>query len=35
MQWSNKVYREKLTEIMFEKYEVPAFFLGKTPALVW
>lgn len=28
-----KAKREKLTEIMFEKYNIPAFFLCKTPVL--
>ena len=31
--WNHKVRREKLTEIMFEKYNVPAFFLCKNAVL--
>ncbi|XP_022918644.1 actin-like protein 6B [Onthophagus taurus] len=31
--WNNRLKREKLTEIMFEKYKVPAFFLVKNAAL--
>eukprot|EP00096_Caligus_rogercresseyi_P002992 TRINITY_DN1547_c0_g1_i1.p1 TRINITY_DN1547_c0_g1~~TRINITY_DN1547_c0_g1_i1.p1 ORF type:complete len:445 (-),score=148.46 TRINITY_DN1547_c0_g1_i1:117-1451(-) len=31
--WNQKARREKLTEIMFEKYNVPAFFLVKNAVL--
>ena len=31
--WNQKIRREKLTEIMFEKYNVPAFFLIKNAVL--
>lgn len=31
--WNQRSKREKLTEIMFEKYKVPAFFLVKNAAL--
>ena len=31
--WNQKPRREKLTEIMFEKYQVPAFFLVKNAVL--
>ncbi|CAG9858430.1 unnamed protein product [Phyllotreta striolata] len=31
--WNQRHRREKLTEIMFEKYKVPAFFLVKNAAL--
>jgi actin-related protein len=31
--WNQKQRREKLTEIMFEKYNVPAFFLVKNAVL--
>ncbi len=31
--WNLKARREKLTEIMFEKYKVPAFFLVKSAVL--
>ena len=31
--WNQKMKREKLTEIMFEKYKVPAFFLVKNAVL--
>ena len=31
--WNQKYRREKLTEIMFEKYSVPAFFLVKNAVL--
>ena len=31
--WNQKYRREKLTEIMFEKYSVPAFFLVKSAVL--
>ena len=31
--WNQKMRREKLTEIMFEKYNVPAFFLVKNAVL--
>lgn len=31
--WNQRQKREKLTEIMFEKYKVPAFFLVKNAAL--
>ncbi|CAG9760076.1 unnamed protein product [Ceutorhynchus assimilis] len=31
--WNVRAKREKLTEIMFEKYKVPAFFLVKNAAL--
>ncbi len=33
IQWNNKQRREKLTELMFETYNVPAFFMCKTPVL--
>ena len=32
-QWNTRQKREKLTEIMFEKYNVPAFFLCKNAVL--
>ena len=32
-QWNQKPRREKLTELMFEKYNVPAFFLVKNAVL--
>ena len=31
--WNQKIRREKLTEIMFEKYNIPAFFLVKNAVL--
>lgn len=31
--WNHRQKRERLTEIMFEKYKVPAFFLVKNAAL--
>ena len=31
--WNTRSNREKLTEIMFEKYSIPAFFLVKSPVL--
>ncbi len=31
--WNTKAKREKLAEIMFEKYKVPAFFLSKNAVL--
>lgn len=31
--WNVRNKREKLTELMFEKYNVPAFFLCKSPVL--
>ncbi|XP_040564619.1 actin-like protein 6B isoform X2 [Lepeophtheirus salmonis] len=31
--WNQKARREKLTEIMFEKYNIPAFFLAKNAIL--
>ncbi|XP_063237639.1 actin-like protein 6B [Bacillus rossius redtenbacheri] len=31
--WNNRGKREKLTELMFEKYKVPAFFLVKNAVL--
>ena len=31
--WNQKYRREKLTELMFEKYSVPAFFLVKNAVL--
>jgi actin-related protein len=31
--WNNRQKREKLTELMFEKYNVPAFFLVKNAVL--
>lgn len=31
--WNQRAKREKLTEIMFEKYQVPAFFLVKNAVL--
>ncbi|KAL8618987.1 Actin-like 6A [Nucella lapillus] len=31
--WNTKAKREKLTEIMFEKYNIPAFFLCKNSVL--
>lgn len=32
-QWNSKAKREKITELMFEKYNVPAFFLCKNAVL--
>ena len=32
-QWNQKPRREKLTELLFEKYNVPAFFLVKNAVL--
>ena len=32
-QWNTKEKREKLTEIMFEKYKIPAIFLCKSAVL--
>ncbi|KAI7692815.1 hypothetical protein SSS_02487 [Sarcoptes scabiei] len=32
--WTTKKCREKLTEIMFEKYNIPAFYLAKNATLV-
>ncbi|NXN92618.1 ACL6B protein, partial [Rhinopomastus cyanomelas] len=31
--WNTRAKREKLTELMFEHYSIPAFFLCKTPVL--
>ena len=31
--WNTRAKREKLCEIMFEKYEIPAFFLCKNAVL--
>ena len=31
--WNERSTREKLTELMFEKFNIPAFFLCKTPVL--
>ncbi|KAK6184521.1 hypothetical protein SNE40_001833 [Patella caerulea] len=31
--WNTREKRERMTEIMFEKYNVPAFFLSKSPVL--
>ncbi|VDM34044.1 unnamed protein product [Hydatigera taeniaeformis] len=31
--WNPKIKREKLTEVLFEKFEVPAFYLAKSAAL--
>ena len=33
MEWNTRAKREKLTEIMFEKYNVPAFYLVKNAVL--
>lgn len=33
LQWNVRAKREKLTEIMFEKYNVPAFYLVKNAVL--
>jgi len=33
LQWNTKAKREKLTELMFEKYNIPAFFLCKSAVL--
>ena len=33
MQWNVRPKREKLTELMFEKYNIPAFFLCKNAVL--
>lgn len=32
-QWNKKEKREKLTELMFEKYKVPAFYVVKNAVL--
>ena len=32
-QWNTKVKREKLTEVMFEKYKIPAYYLCKNAVL--
>lgn len=32
-QWNTRAKREKLTELMFEQYNIPAFFLCKTAVL--
>lgn len=34
-QWNTKAKREKLTELMFEKYNVPAFYVVKNAVLTW
>ncbi|VDM84460.1 unnamed protein product, partial [Strongylus vulgaris] len=31
--WNDKAKRERLTELMFEKYNIPAFFLVKNAVL--
>lgn len=31
--WNTKNKREKLTEVLFEKFDIPAFYLGKSAAL--
>ncbi|KAH1187985.1 hypothetical protein KIL84_020631, partial [Mauremys mutica] len=31
--WNTRAKREKLTELMFEHYAIPAFFLCKTAVL--
>ena len=33
LQWNPKQNREKLAELMFETYHVPAFFLSKSAVL--
>lgn len=33
IQWNTRAKREKLTELMFEHYNIPAFFLCKTAVL--
>ena len=33
VQWNTRAKREKLTELMFEHYNIPAFFLCKTAVL--
>ena len=33
LQWNSRTKREKLTEVMFETYDVPAFFLCKNAVL--
>jgi len=33
LQWNVRAKREKLTEIMFEKYNIPAFYLCKNAVL--
>ena len=32
-QWNMRTNRERLTEVMFEKYNIPAFFLCKNAVL--
>jgi hypothetical protein len=32
-QWNTKAHREKMIELFFEKYNVPAFYLAKAPML--
>lgn len=33
LQWNTRAKREKLTELMFEHYNIPAFFLCKSAVL--
>ena len=33
LQWNVRAKREKLTELMFEKYNIPAFYLVKNAVL--
>lgn len=33
LKWNTRAKREKLTELMFEHYNIPAFFLCKTAVL--
>lgn len=34
MQWITTAKREDMTELLFEKYKIPAMYSSKTPSLV-